>query len=72
VGNRPHGLRHSNAERSHLESRSLPHQNSGPKTITEEVKEAIKKRVDNIENLTQEEVEELLQIIKALHSRKQI
>jgi hypothetical protein len=42
VGNRPHGLRHSNAERLHLEPRSLPHQNSGPKTITEEVKEAIK------------------------------
>jgi hypothetical protein len=49
VGNRPHGLRHSNAERPPLEPWSLPHQNSDPKTITEEVKESIKKGVDSIE-----------------------
>jgi len=29
-----------------------------PKTLTDEVKEAVKKRVGNIENLTQEEVED--------------
>jgi len=54
-GRCPHGLRHSHTERLHLEPRSIPHQDSSPKTITDEVKEAIKKRVDNVENMTQEE-----------------
>jgi voltage-gated potassium channel len=40
-----------------------------PKTLTDEVKETIKKKIDNIENLTQQEVEELLQIIQVLHVR---
>jgi voltage-gated potassium channel len=43
-----------------------------PKTLTDEVKETIKKKIDNIENLTQQEVEELLQIIKALNARRHI
>ncbi len=43
-----------------------------PKTLKDEVKETIKKKIDNIENLTQEEVEELLQMIKALNARRHI
>ncbi len=45
---------------------------SAPQTLTDEVKEVIKRRIDEVENLTQEEVEELIRTIKALHSMKRI
>ncbi len=42
-----------------------------PRSLTVEVKEVIKRRIDELENLTQEEVEELIRTIRALHSGKQ-
>jgi len=41
---------------------------ASPKTLRDEVKEAIKKKVDDVESLSEEEVEELLQMIRTLHA----
>ncbi len=40
---------------------------AGPRTVADEVKEAIKRRIDEVENLSEREVEELVEMIRALH-----
>jgi len=40
---------------------------AGPKTLTDEVKEAIKKKVEVVESLSDKEVEEMIRMIRMLH-----
>jgi len=45
---------------------------AGPQTVNDEVKEVLKKKVDVVESLSEEEVEELVRMIRALHRMRRV